>query len=142
MTTYYFIRHAEKESNFGDALLSEKGHARAKKWAEELADKGIEMIYCTPFTRTLQTAQPLLDKLGLEAITYHPNDLYIEKFKKETKGKTVLIVGHQDSTPNFVNLLLKARKYHFIESRNHANLYKVTIDDGEIIRAELSQVDF
>lgn len=57
-----------------------------------------------------------------------------------TKGKTVLIVGHSNTTPKFVNDLLGEVKYQDIADNNNANLYKVTItNDGKT--DELSVVD-
>ena len=46
---------------------------------------------------------------------------------KKTKGKTVLIVGHSNTTPKFTNGLLGEEKYEDIADDNNANLYVVTI---------------
>lgn len=132
-TTYYFIRHAEKELGSYNPSLTEKGKKRAQHWAAILQNEGIEAIYCTPLIRTRQTAQPLADRLGLEIKIYDPSDLYNDLFRIETKGKTVLIVEHQDTTPAFVNRILRTAKYRFISGNNHANLYKVEIfPDGKV----------
>lgn len=143
MTTYYFIRHAEKNwDGTYNPPLSEAGRKRAQFWAKVLADKGIEKVYCTRLIRTLQTAEVLLEQLDLDFEIYNPNDLYLEKFKEETKGKTVLIVGHQDATPNFVNLILGQRKYTYIESSNFSNLYKIVISEDGAMEDSLQQIDF
>lgn len=143
MTTYYFIRHAEKEwDNTSDPSLTPQGERRAQHWAEILKDKGIEKIYCTSLRRTQETAQPLLDKLGLTYEIYNPNNFYFEKFKKETEGKTVLVVGHQDVTPQLVNLFVGKYKYPYIKSADFSNLYKVKItDEGELVDT-LQRMDF
>ena len=51
----------------------------------------------------------------------------IENFKKDTNGKTVLIVGHSNTTPIFTNGLIGEKKYKMIDESNNANLYIVTI---------------
>ena len=50
------------------------------------------------------------------------------KINPETdKGKTVLIVGHSNTTPKFANSLLGESKYDDMADDNNASLYKVTI---------------
>lgn len=142
MTTYYLIRHAEKDwDGTYDPPLSALGKKRAKFWAKVLADKGIEKVYCTRLIRTQQTAEVLMKELNLKCEIYNPNDFYLEKFKKENQGKTVLIVGHQDATPNLANLILGKRKYTYIESSNFSNLYKIVISEDGSIEDSLIQVD-
>lgn len=130
MTTYYFIRHAEKEHNGRESHLTSKGKKRAQQWAEILEDLDIEMIYCTAIIRTQETARPLQKKLGVEIKIYDTSDLYSPQFQKETKGKTVLVVGHQNTTPTFINRIIKERKYGHIPPRSYSNLYKVVVHDN------------
>ncbi|HLU81326.1 MAG TPA: histidine phosphatase family protein, partial [Flavobacteriaceae bacterium] len=57
-TTYYFIRHAEKdlsEPTNNDPHLTEEGLKRAAFWAKYFADKNIDKIYSTNYSRTIQT---------------------------------------------------------------------------------------
>lgn len=141
-TTYYFIRHAEKEtSGKRNPNLTEKGQKRAENWAEVLKDKGINMIFCTELKRTQQTAEPLAEKLHLKINIYDLTDLYNITFQEKTKGKTVLVVGHQDTTPAFVNRVLRERRFQYIKSSNHGNLYQVIIENNDIT-AELFHIEF
>jgi 2,3-bisphosphoglycerate-dependent phosphoglycerate mutase len=39
----------------------------------------------------------------------------------------VLVVGHSNTTPDFVNKVLNLKKYDDIDDLNNANLYIVTI---------------
>lgn len=143
MTTYYFIRHAEKEHNgLRDPHLTEKGKERAENWAKVLGDKNIELIYCTNYKRTRETAKPLAEKLRISIEIYEAGDLYTSVFQKETHGKTVLVVGHQDTTPAFVNRVLGDWKYPQIKDENNGNLYCVTIDGDGNINSELSHISF
>ena len=56
-----------------------------------------------------------------------------ENFLEKTKGMNVLVVGHSNSTPTFVNTLLDKDKYPQIDESNNANLYIVTIIDSEVV---------
>lgn len=135
-TTYYFIRHAEKDrsdTTNKNPNLIQKGMFRAAKWTYVLEHVKFDAVYSTDYNRTKQTAQPTAEKNGLEIIIYDARELYSEEFIKNTKGKTVLIVGHSNTTPMFVNTVIGKEKYEPINDSNNANLYIVTISsNGEI----------
>jgi hypothetical protein len=57
----------------------------------------------------------------------------IEAFKKETHGKTILIVGHSNTIPNMVNQIIKENKYTNIEENQFGNLYIVTLFENQIV---------
>lgn len=132
-TTYYFIRHGEKDrsQSTSNPDLLPKGQKRAEFWAEVLADKNIELIYSTNYKRTIQTATPTAEKFGLEIKKYEANNLFSEEFQEETKGKNVLIVGHVDTTPKFINKILGKEKYKFIPDNENNRLYTVKILPSE-----------
>lgn len=139
ITTYYFIRHAEKDRS--DATnknpnLTEKGQARAQDWATILKDIPFDAVYSTNYNRTQQTATPTAKEHNLDVLEYDPRTLYNDDFKTATQGKTVLVVGHSNTTPAFVNTVLKERKYPDIDDNNNGNLYVVTIV-GETITVQL-----
>ena len=48
-------------------------------------------------------------------------------FIEKTKGKTILIVGHSNTIPGYVNKLLNKKKYFDINESNYSNLYIVTL---------------
>ena len=129
-TTYYFIRHAEKDrsdaSNKNPNLKIE-GVFRAAKWSYVLEHVKFDAVYSTDYNRTKQTAQPTAEKNNVEITSYNPSELNSENFAKNTKGKTVFVVGHSNTTPAFVNLVIGKDKYEDIDDNNNANLYIVTI---------------
>lgn len=99
-TTYYFIRHGEKEyDGTSNPHLNLRGLKRAAYWAHILYPKGIDLVFCTPLIRTYETAVPLLDKLQIDHHYYDPTDLYNISFQRISRGKISLVVGHQDTTP-------------------------------------------
>jgi broad specificity phosphatase PhoE len=131
ITTYYLIRHAEKnrtDATNKDAHLTDKGTKRADHWAAVLSSANINMVYTTAYNRTTETAQPTATKNGLEKMhVYNPNKMYDASFKHATKGKNVLVVGHSNTTPFFANKILGKDLYKQIEDNNNSNLYIVTV---------------
>jgi glucosyl-3-phosphoglycerate phosphatase len=77
--TRILLRHGQSEFNLHftatkrdpgivDAPLTELGHTQAAEAAAALADAGIKRIIASPYTRALQTAEPLARTLGLPVL--------------------------------------------------------------------------
>lgn len=126
-TTYFLIRHAEKADQSKDTNLSEKGYQRAEKWDQHLQNIPFDAVYATVYKRTQQTGQPVATRNNKEIIIYDHKNVDITTFKKETLGKTVLIVGHSNSIPDFVNALIGKSKYREIDESVFGNLYMVVL---------------
>lgn len=135
-TTYYFIRHAEKVDDSKNPDLSPIGNERALLWSSIFSDINFDTIYSTNFNRTMQTAMPVSSIKNITIIKYDPKTIDIQKFKDQNLGKNVLIVGHSNSTPDFVNKIINQKKYTAIDEKTFGNLYIVTIN-GEIITYQL-----
>lgn len=130
--TYYFIRHAEKVDNSQNPDLSEKGLKRAELWNKIFSEISFDKIYSTNYKRTIQTASPTVTAKKIQIKLYNPKTLNIESFKKETLGEKVLIVGHSNTTPKFVNQMINQKIYPDIEDETFGNLYIVTVVDNII----------
>jgi broad specificity phosphatase PhoE len=127
-TTFYLIRHAEKVDSDGlDPDLSKAGKERVVRYIDYFKTIKLDSIYTTNFKRTSQTANPIALTKGIEPIIYNPNKIDFINFIKKHKGQTVLIVGHSNTTPKFVNKLIGSMKYSQILEGNYANIYKVII---------------
>ncbi|QTD37631.1 histidine phosphatase family protein [Polaribacter batillariae] len=129
-TTYYLIRHSEKDrsdTTNRNPNLNKNGQQRAKKWAAYFKDIHLDAVYSTNYNRTMQTATPTAESKNLEIKNYDPRDMFNTAFKKETKGKTVLVVGHSNTTPAFVNKILGEKKYEDLDDNNNATLFTVII---------------
>ena len=136
ITTYYLIRHAEKDrSNPSerDAHLTKSGLQRAEQWSTILQNTTFDAVYATDYKRTKETAQPTALKNKLDVRIYNANSYYDKDFEMATKGKTVLVVGHSDTIPHFVNAIIGTQKYDDIDDGNNGNLYIVTLVDGKVI---------
>jgi broad specificity phosphatase PhoE len=73
------LRHGQSEFNLHftrtrrdpgipDPALTELGHRQAEAAAEALAGEGLRRIITSPYTRALQTAEPIARRLGLPVI--------------------------------------------------------------------------
>lgn len=146
VSTYYLIRHAEKVAQVAatmaeagtikadnpDPELSETGITRAQGWAQIFQNIRFDAVYSTNYIRTKKTALPTAKANSLEVLIYDPKNFDYEKFKAETKGKTVLIVGHSNTIPGFANKLIGMEKYTNIDDNTYGNLYIIQNSNGQI----------
>jgi len=129
-TTYYLIRHAEKDRTNNtnkNPNLNSDGVIRAEKWAKNFENIKLDAVYSTDYNRTQQTAAPTAKSKGLIVQSYNHSKMYDSIFKKNTKGKTVLVVGHSNTTPVFANTILGQKKYKNMADNDNASLYIVTV---------------
>ncbi|PCI00581.1 MAG: phosphoglycerate mutase [Flavobacteriaceae bacterium] len=134
-TTYYLIRHAEKtrsEVALKNPHLNEKGLERATSWSHVFKDIKFDLIYSTNYHRTKETASPIQLNNAVEIQFYNPRDLYSSDFQKTTKNKTVLIVGHSNTTPAFANKIIGTAQYDAMDDRNNGNLYIIHIKNKQV----------
>lgn len=143
LTTYYFIRHAEKVRNNPadhDPDLTPEGIARAKRWATFFEKIDLDAIYTTDYKRTRQTAAPIANRKNLQPQLYKHDSLYTQKLKVKTLGKTVLMVGHSNTNPYFVNSIIGEQKYTDMDDDDYGTLYIVTLAGGnkkvEVLKIE------
>ena len=133
VTTYYFIRHAEKlrvDKTERNPNLNSKGIKRAEVWKEVFSNISFDAIYSTDYNRTMLTAKPTADSKNLPILMYNPRDMYSKTFQNQTEGKTILVVGHSNTTNVFANKVLGFDKYEEIKDNNNSNLYIVTVMNG------------
>ncbi len=129
-TTYYLIRHAEKDRSDPENRnpeLTEEGMQRSLQWSNVFADIPLDMVYTTNYTRTKSTAYITSKSKSLEMTIYDPRQLYDADFQEATHGKTVLVVGHSNTTPSLANAMLGEERYPSIDDTNNGNLYIITI---------------
>jgi len=138
-SSFYLIRHAEKlrlDKTEKNPKLNEKGILRAEKWKEVLKNINLDKIYSTNYNRTIETAKPTSKSQKIDITIYSPSNIDYINFKEINKGKKVLIVGHSNTIPNFVNGLIEKDFYDQIDDLNNSNLYLVNIC-GDIISHHL-----
>ncbi len=73
------IRHGESEENAagaqiraGDPPLTERGHRQARHTGQRIAAEGLELLYCGPLLRNLQTAAHIYEASGIQPTLLPP----------------------------------------------------------------------
>jgi broad specificity phosphatase PhoE len=130
ITTYYFIRHAEKDTTDAqneDPELTETGEKRTQDWVKTFKDIDFDLIYSSEYKRTLNTARPIAEAKNKEVKFYNTEKLNDKDFQKNTKNKTVLVVGHSNLNPEWVNYILGRKKYQDIDEKVYGSLFIVTV---------------
>ena len=128
-STYYIVRHAEKEAPSqvmtSDVPLSAAGQERAEALKDELKNKGVRRIYSTNFIRTRETARPLSTSTGVAIETYDVKDAgFINKLRALEKGNT-LIVGHSNTVDDLVNGLTGKQLLQDLPDTQYGDLFVV-----------------
>lgn len=111
VTTYYVVRHAEKESTSvtmtSDVPLSAAGKERANELRDALKNAHIRYIFSTNYNRTLSTAEPTRQYFNKDIIIYDTRDSlkqFIERLRNINDGDC-LIIGHSNTVDDIVNQL-------------------------------------
>ena len=133
---FFLIRHAEKDRTDAENKnpnLNEKGKLRALKWVEVFKNIEFDKIYSTNYYRTLETVMPISKKIKKKILIYNPSKINYGKFLSDNNtNNKVLVVGHSNTIPAFVNGLIKQSFYSQINDRNNSNLYIVKICNNSI----------
>ena len=131
-----FVRHAEKALEpADDPPLSEAGRRRVAELTRQLADAdviaGIDAIYVTDTKRTVQTAEPLARRLGIEMQFYETdpedNEPIVDKMVADHKGKIILVVGHSNTLQPLIADLGASKQVPDIAENEYDNIYIVSI---------------
>lgn len=132
-TSYYVVRHAEKEAATSanmmttDVPLSAAGSERALALRELLKDKGIQTIYSTPTNRTTATARPLSAATGVAIQLYDAKDARFMQQLKQHRGAPVLVVGHSNTVDDVVNGLMGKQVLQDLPDVQYGDLFHVKI---------------
>ena len=112
--------------------LNEKGIERSLLWNGYFENKKVNSIYSTNYNRTIETVLPVSIAKGIKPIIYSASNINYESFLKKEKGNTVLVVGHSNTIPGFVNKLIEGDYYKQINDTVNSNLYIVKKCSEEI----------
>ncbi|MDA9774037.1 histidine phosphatase family protein [Saprospiraceae bacterium] len=130
ITYFIFVKHAEKgDDGTSDPELTEEGIARAENLAFVLSELNLDRIYSTDYNRTMQTAMPTAEEQGLSITIYggfDHNQVIDDILENQSEGR-ILISGHSNTTPNFLNALTGTSDYEVIEEDVYDNLYIVKV---------------
>ena len=122
-TTYYIVRHGEKETATmsQDVALSAEGKERAQALKDRLNGK-VDVIASTNFQRTRGTAQPLADAMGKTILIYTPTDTsFLAPYKAGKQN--VLFVGHSNTVDDLVNYFLQRKELSDLPETSYGDLF-------------------
>ena len=137
------IRHAEKDRSDAknrNPELNDLGKKRALKWVQVFKNIELDKIYSTNYNRTIQTVTPISEENNLDVSIYSPSKINYKNFISENIGAKVLVVGHSNTIPFFVNGLINKEFYKQIDDLNNSNLYIVSMCNSKITH-KLIKVD-
>ena len=127
-TTYYVVRHAEKETNTmtSEVPLSAAGNRRAEALGVQLRHRNVQHIFSTPYARTTATARPLSQAIGVPITLYAVDtlDRFVNRLKAIRKGN-ILVVGHSNTIDDTMNLLVGEKKFTDFPDNQYGVLYRV-----------------
>tara|TARA_R110002124_G_scaffold48026_1_gene142129 strand:+ start:1977 stop:2516 length:540 start_codon:yes stop_codon:yes gene_type:complete len=132
--TLIFVRHAEKvDDGSKNPPLSKKGDERALRIKNFLKNtyKKVDAVFSTDYKRTEFTAQPTAKEFNLVIQKYDPRapNVFIKSLLKDYQGKVVLIVGHSNTTPFLVNVLLDEDRFAQLDESAYDEIFIVKASD-------------
>ncbi len=128
-TTYLLVRHAETSGGGSNPSLSIVGQERAMELNRILENVPVDAVLSTNFNRTMQTAGPTAIAKNLSIQTYDPfaPDAVIDNTLNNFHDGFILIVGHSNTTPDFLNKMVGENTYADISESDYSNLYIVSL---------------
>ena len=134
--TYILLRHAEKDTsplaNKADVDLTMQGKQRAERFFETAKTYNPDQIFSTIFRRTRETVTPLAQNLNpdyrlmIQIYDYAAIEEFAERLLK-LNAKTVVVVGHNNTTPQLANLLIKQEKYTLLPETEYSKIWIIKI---------------
>jgi phosphohistidine phosphatase SixA len=131
-TTIILMRHAEKELTSDDPPLSAAGKRRAEKLPVWLKKYRPDEFYSTATIRTRQTLEPWARKAGKQIQIYNAaTQQTLAKSLKQKPGKTIVVVGHSNTIPQLVNLLIGTNTYSDLPDNEFGKVWIISIKGGK-----------
>jgi 2,3-bisphosphoglycerate-dependent phosphoglycerate mutase len=139
--TIILLRHAEKDLSDGgaenpDPVLSEEGRQRAERLVETIKKYKPRAIYSSNFKRTRSTVTPLADKtvrgyrLPIQLYNHRNLNEFVERLLA-SNAKTIVVAGHNTTTPALANLLIKQDKYKPLAETEYDKIWIIEIKKGK-----------
>jgi phosphohistidine phosphatase SixA len=128
-TTFICLRHAETTGVGTDPVLSTIGLARAETLKRIMGNVALKAVYSTDYNRTRQTAAPTATDKGLSVQLYNPANLngLADGILASHHGEAVLVLGHSNTTPSLLNVLVGQNLYANLPETEYDNLFMVTV---------------
>jgi phosphohistidine phosphatase SixA len=130
--TVILLRHAEKDLSEGEdnpnPNLSAEGKARAERLIKVAGKYRPDAIYSTSYIRTRATVTPLARRRRHMILMYDSRNLNeMRDLILSGKLKRILVVGHNNTTPALVNMLIGEEKYKTLPESEYSKIWVVKI---------------
>ena len=134
--TIILFRHAEKDTSASadkhDPDLTDAGRQRALRLVGVVKKYQPDLIYTTFYRRAKETVAPLAENLYAQyRIPVRNYDLdELEAFADEllkSNARAIVVVGHNNTTPELANLLIKQDKYKELRDDEYDKIFIVKI---------------
>lgn len=132
--TIILLRHAEKDKQdeeFGNSIdprLSKDGEIRAEKLIEILEKYKPDAVFSSQFQRTIWTARPYAQTRRMMIQFYNHRKLdEIAALATAGNFKTIVIVGHNSTTPALTNKLIGQEKYKPLDESEYDKIFIVRV---------------
>ncbi len=132
-TTLILIRHAEKEAG-QDPSLTEQGQSRADSLVDILEKYDIEAVYSSTYKRTIETGTPVSEDRNLHiesSIDPRDYESLLKDILLKHKGESVLVVGHSNTIPGFVNYLSPGQNVEEINESDFSQMFIVKYSEAQ-----------
>ena len=134
--TFILLRHAEKDAspnaNKADVELSAEGRQRALRLVKTVKGYKPDRIFSSVFKRTRDTVTPLAQSINPDyrlQIQFYDHTEIEELAEQLLKldAKTVVVAGHNTTTPELANLLIKQNKYKHLAETEYDKIWIIKI---------------
>ncbi len=134
--TIILLRHAEKDvSSSADKInpdLTPEGKQRAERLVETIKKYKPNQIFSTNYKRTRATVLPLAEKtnpryrIQIQIYDFDKLEEFASQLLK-SKARTIVVVGHNTTTPELANLLIKQDKYKPLAETEYDKIWVIKI---------------
>jgi 2,3-bisphosphoglycerate-dependent phosphoglycerate mutase len=129
----FLMRHAEKAvDGTKDAALSEKGGQMVTRLDSLLRETKINAVFSTSYKRTKMTANAVAKRNAVAIRDYDPSKvkLLLDQIEREHL-ENVLVIGHGNTVPDFVNTLFPKAKMAMMEESDYGRLFVIHYYENE-----------
>ncbi len=136
--TVIIFRHADKEmpteGDDSEPDISIEGQKRALRLVKILDKYKPSRLFSTNYPRTIQTVTPLSQIRNLPIEFYEPGNLneLVAKILASENQRNIAVVGHNVTTFQLANLLLKDNKYAMPPDDDYGKIWILRIKNGKI----------
>ncbi|EAS19223.1 putative phosphoglycerate mutase family protein [Flavobacteria bacterium BBFL7] len=143
ITTFYFIRHAEKRTDQGsDPELTEEGKKRADAWVNYFFLKNVDHIISSDYKRTKATAAPLAAAHDMDVELYDVSNTKALDLLEKYRGKTVALFGHSNTINEYTNQLQNDSIYNPLEDNDYESYFYVRVSESGKSSGVKESMDF